>query len=200
MSNSKKKSPGYWNTTGKTSNHVEYVIPYEYVKTHGQKILEAINGGQQELPFVGRKKIEEEREMVSKFKESIKDAAPKTVLDAITESEDMYLSELLWDEGGKWDTLTALAKEAPAGAEILVAGLDVVEMLLAKNISYSNSAMEPLNILSNATPEEQIKMHIDNKLTRLKHQKEFQNEDSLKDLAGYVILLMVLKQSQSDKI
>lgn len=115
---------------------------------------------------------------------------------ADAKNENTPLTELLWDEGGKWDTLTALAKEAPAGTEILIAGLDVVEMLLAKNISYSNSAMEPLNILSNATPEEQIKMHIDNKLTRLKHQKEFQNEDSLKDLAGYVILLMVLKQSQ----
>ena len=111
-------------------------------------------------------------------------------------NENTPLTELLWDEGGKWDVLTSLAKEAPAGEEILVAGLDVVEMLLEKNISYSNSAMDPLNVLSNATPEDQIKMHIDNKLTRLKYQKEFQNEDSLKDLAGYVILLMVLK---SDK-
>jgi len=115
---------------------------------------------------------------------------------ADAKNENTPLTELLWDEGGKWDTLTALAKEAPAGEEILVAGLDVVEMLLEKNISYSNSAMDPLNVLSNATPEDQIKMHIDNKLTRLKYQKEFQNEDSLKDLAGYVILLMVLKKSQ----
>lgn len=115
---------------------------------------------------------------------------------ADAKNENTPLTELLWDEGGKWDTLTALAKEAPAGTEILFAGLDVVEMLLEKNISYSNSAMDPLNVLSNATPEDQIKMHIDNKLTRLKYQKEFQNEDSLKDLAGYVILLMVLK---SDK-
>jgi len=116
------------------------------------------------------------------------------LIDAKNESS--ALTELLWDEGGKWDVLTSLAKEAPAGSEILFAGLDVVEMLLEKNISYSNSAMDPLNVLSNATPEDQIKMHIDNKLTRLKYQKEFQNEDSLKDLAGYVILLMVLK---SDK-
>lgn len=115
---------------------------------------------------------------------------------ADAKNENTPLTELLWDEGGKWDVLTSLAKEAPAGEEILVAGLDVVEMLLEKNISYSNSAMDPLNVLSNATPEDQIKMHIDNKLTRLKYQKEFQNEDSLKDLAGYVILLMVLK---SDK-
>ena len=127
---------------------------------------------------------------------SPEDVEQELPFPADVKNESSALAELLWDEGGKWDILTALAKEAPAGEEILVAGLDVVEMLLEKNISYSNSAMDPLNVLSNATPEDQIKMHIDNKLTRLKYQKEFQNEDSLKDLAGYVILLMVLK---SDK-
>lgn len=106
------------------------------------------------------------------------------------------LAEKLWSEGGAWDSLSELAAEAPSGKEILDAGIDIIKMLLEKNIAYSNSAMDPLNILSNATPEEQIKMHIDNKLTRLKYQKEFQNEDSLKDLAGYVILLMVLKKTQ----
>ena len=127
---------------------------------------------------------------------SPEDVEQELPFPADVKNESSALAERLWDEGGKWDILTALAKEAPAGEEILVAGLDVVEMLLEKNISYSNSAMDPLNVLSNATPEDQIKMHIDNKLTRLKYQKEFQNEDSLKDLAGYVILLMVLK---SDK-
>lgn len=96
-----------------------------------------------------------------------------------------------------FDTVVKLSESAPAGQEILQKCLEIAELLLEKNIAYSNSAMEPLNILSNATAEDQIKMHIDNKLTRLKHQKEFANEDSLLDLTGYLILLMVLKNKQS---
>lgn len=110
---------------------------------------------------------------------------------------DETFSQILWEEGGSWDELSNLAKEAPSGQDILEAGIDIIKMLLEKNIAYSNSAMDPLNILSDASPEDQIKMHIDNKLTRLKYQKEFQNEDSLKDLAGYVILLMVLKTGRN---
>lgn len=110
---------------------------------------------------------------------------------------DETLAQILWDEGGSWDELSKLAEQAPSGRDILEAGIDIIKMLLEKNIAYSNSAMDPLNILSDASPEDQIKMHIDNKLTRLKYQKEFQNEDSLKDLAGYVILLMVLKTGRN---
>jgi len=117
-------------------------------------------------------------------------------VEKTVQQPDEELTEKLWGEGGSWDSLSELAAEAPSGRDILEAGIDIIKMLLEKNIAYSNSAMDPLNILSTATPEEQIKMHIDNKLTRLKYQKEFQNEDSLKDLAGYVILLMVLKKSQ----
>lgn len=120
---------------------------------------------------------------------------PELSLGTVKQSSEK-LAEKLWGEGGSWDSLSELAAEAPSGRDILEAGIDIIKMLLEKNIAYSNSAMDPLNILSTATPEEQIKMHIDNKLTRLKYQKEFQNEDSLKDLAGYVILLMVLKKSQ----
>lgn len=94
-----------------------------------------------------------------------------------------------------YEDVLLLAQDAPAGLGILNACLDFAEFLIKKNISYGNSALEPLNVLSNATAEEQIRMHIDNKLTRLKNQKEFENEDSLLDLTGYLILLTVLKKS-----
>jgi len=122
--------------------------------------------------------------------EKIQDFMYKQNAEAVRDADEY------WEEDGLFDSLTRLVNEAPSGKAIFDAGTEIIEMLLKKNISYSNSAMDPLNILSSASPEEQIKMHIDNKLTRLKYQKEFQNEDSLKDLAGYVILLMVLKKSQ----
>ncbi len=129
-------------------------------------------------------KIDKKLDALHKWQEQWK------VTEVIAESEALYEQE---EQFGRIEELSA---QAPSGQGILAAGLDIIEMLLEKNVAYSNSAMDPLNILSDATPEEQIKMHIDNKLTRLKYQREFQNEDSLKDLAGYVILLMVLKQPQ----
>ena len=95
----------------------------------------------------------------------------------------------------QFESVREYVQKAPAGLGILNACLDFAEFLIKKNISYGNSALEPLNVLSNATAEEQIRMHIDNKLTRLKNQKEFENEDSLLDLTGYLILLTVLKKS-----
>ncbi len=117
--------------------------------------------------------------------------------DVIAESENMYLTELLWDEGGKWDTLTALAKEAPAGSEILVAGLDVVEMLLEKNISYGNSAIEPLRLFSKANNEEQIYVRVDDKLSRLKNNQTYPGDNDIDDLIGYLILLKVARRKNA---
>ncbi len=102
----------------------------------------------------------------------------------------------MWiNEEQKQDDVVELAKVAPSGQAIYDECMAITKLLLKKNIAYGNSALEPLNVLSNATAEEQIRMHIDNKLTRLKNQKEFENEDSLLDLTGYLILLIVLKKS-----
>ena len=40
-------------------------------------------------------------------------------------------------------------------------------MLLAKNEAYGNSAIDPLRIFSRADPVEQIRVRIDDKLSRL---------------------------------
>lgn len=66
------------------------------------------------------------------------------------------------------------------------------ELLLQKNREYGNSAVVPKRIFSQASPVEQIRVRIDDKLSRLssKGTKEIQ-EDTEKDLAGYLILLKV---------
>lgn len=110
------------------------------------------------------------------------------------EAKVSSLTELLWDEGGKWDSLTNLAKKAPAGADILLAGLDVVEMLLAKNISYGNSAIEPLRLFSKANNEEQIYVRVDDKLSRLKNNQSYPGDNDIDDLIGYLILLKVARR------
>lgn len=64
-------------------------------------------------------------------------------------------------------------------------------LLLEKNQSYGNSALDPIRIFSSADPIEQIKVRIDDKLSRLKRGTNAFNEDTVTDLVGYLVLLLV---------
>lgn len=92
------------------------------------------------------------------------------------------------------ERIEQLSSTAPAGQEILSAGLDVVEMLLAKNISYGNSAIEPLRLFSKANNEEQIYVRVDDKLSRLKNNQSYPGDNDIDDLIGYLILLKVARR------
>lgn len=108
--------------------------------------------------------------------------------------EDDLLAEQLWDEGGSWDTLHKLAEDAPSGEEILNAGIDIIDMLLKKNISYGNSAISPLRLFSDASTEEQIYVRLDDKLSRLKNNQSYPGDNDIDDLIGYLILLKVARR------
>ena len=72
---------------------------------------------------------------------------------------------------------------------------EIKELLLQKNKEYGNSAFDPKRIFSKASPIEQIKVRIDDKLSRLANdnKKEIQ-EDTTKDLIGYLIILRVAEK------
>lgn len=65
------------------------------------------------------------------------------------------------------------------------------EFLEDKNEKYGDSALNPVRIFSDADPIEQIKVRIDDKISRIKNKKTFAGDDDLKDLTGYLIMLMV---------
>lgn len=72
------------------------------------------------------------------------------------------------------------------------------DLLLNKNAKYGNSALEPLNVFSGAGAVAGIKMRIDDKLKRIKNAGLVDaTEDTLQDLAGYLILLMIAKDNES---
>tara|TARA_Y100000114_G_scaffold140867_1_gene146156 strand:- start:6281 stop:6646 length:366 start_codon:yes stop_codon:yes gene_type:complete len=78
---------------------------------------------------------------------------------------------------------------------------DLEELLLMKNAKYGNSALEPLNVFSKANAVNGIKMRIDDKLKRIKNAGLVDaTEDTLQDLAGYLILLMIAKDNESHDI
>ena len=75
------------------------------------------------------------------------------------------------------------------------------ELLLYKNEKYGNSALEPLNVFSQADAVNGIKVRLDDKLKRIKNAGLCDaTEDTLQDLAGYLILLMIAKDNASNDI
>jgi hypothetical protein len=78
---------------------------------------------------------------------------------------------------------------------------EITEMLITKNQKYGNSAIEPLGIFSDLSPEEGLKVRIDDKLKRIKNGSlDKDDEDVINDLIGYLVLLKILhKKDQSNE-
>lgn len=70
----------------------------------------------------------------------------------------------------------------------------VAEMLINKNRSYGNSALDPVRIFSHADNVEQLKVRLDDKLSRFARGKEYQGDNDLDDLIGYLVLLSIAKK------
>ena len=68
---------------------------------------------------------------------------------------------------------------------------EILDLLLEKNEKYGNSALEPLRIFSTTDTTEQLKVRIDDKISRVKNQNLEEDEDVLLDLIGYLILLKI---------
>lgn len=73
---------------------------------------------------------------------------------------------------------------------------EIENMLLEKNRKYGNSALQPIRIFSKADKTEQIKVRIDDKLNRLLSGQMDEDEDVIKDLIGYLILLLIAQENK----
>ena len=84
-------------------------------------------------------------------------------------------------------------------AEAIIEECNAVrEMLLEKNRAYGDSALNPVRIFSKADPAEQIRVRIDDKISRLV-RGENAGEDVTRDLIGYLILLRVAENQERGK-
>lgn len=72
---------------------------------------------------------------------------------------------------------------------------EVRDTLIAKNKAYGNSALEPARVFSTSDPVEQLRVRIDDKLSRLKSSAD-DNEDTVLDLMGYLVLLRIATRKQ----
>lgn len=93
----------------------------------------------------------------------------------------------------RYDDLYLLTVGTEAGREILNTCLALAHMLIKKNISYGNSALDPVRIFSKAGPREQLYVRIDDKLNRLMKGTEYPGDNDIDDLIGYLVLLKIAK-------
>ena len=73
---------------------------------------------------------------------------------------------------------------------------EIKELLLEKNRKYGDSALNPVRVFSHSDNQEQIRVRIDDKLSRLRNQQQDEDEDVINDLIGYLILLKVAQKQQ----
>lgn len=64
-------------------------------------------------------------------------------------------------------------------------------ILLDKTEAYGNSALDPVRIFSKTDNVEQLKVRIDDKLSRVARGHQYADEDTIDDLIGYLILLKI---------
>lgn len=66
-------------------------------------------------------------------------------------------------------------------------------LLLAKNRKYGDSALNPAQTFSSASPIELINVRLDDKLSRIRNRQTDEDEDVEIDLIGYLILKQIAK-------
>lgn len=70
----------------------------------------------------------------------------------------------------------------------------IAELLIEKNRAYGNSALEPVRIFSSSDNIEQLKVRIDDKLSRFVRGTEFLGDNDIDDLMGYLVLLNIAQK------
>lgn len=87
---------------------------------------------------------------------------------------------------------------APSGSKIWKACHAIAHLLIDKNISYGDSALDPIRIFSKADPREQLHVRIDDKLNRLMKGTDYIGDNDIDDLIGYLILLKIAKEKNDN--
>lgn len=76
---------------------------------------------------------------------------------------------------------------------------DIQSMLLAKNRKYGDSALNPKQIFSTASPAELINIRLDDKLSRIRNRQNDEDEDVEIDIIGYLLLKQIAKKRATRK-
>lgn len=71
---------------------------------------------------------------------------------------------------------------------------ELKRFLLAKNRAYGDSAFRPVGAFAKGLDaEQQIRVRIDDKISRAMRGHEYPGDDTVVDLAGYLVLLLAVR-------
>jgi|14_taG_2_1085336.scaffolds.fasta_scaffold02832_7 hypothetical protein len=71
-------------------------------------------------------------------------------------------------------------------------GAEIIGLLISKNADYGDSATNPIDVFGDGDPVVSLCARIDDKLSRIKQKGIYdKTEDTVKDLTGYLILLLI---------
>lgn len=87
---------------------------------------------------------------------------------------------------------------APSGKEIWRSCHSIAQMLINKNIAYGDSALDPVRIFSKSDAVEQLRVRIDDKLSRLMKGTDYVGDNDIDDLIGYLVLLKIAKEKNDN--
>ena len=74
---------------------------------------------------------------------------------------------------------------------------EIKSMLISKNKSYGDSALNPIRIFATSDNVEQLHVRIDDKLSRISRGGSFVGDNDIDDLIGYLILLKIARELRS---
>lgn len=76
-------------------------------------------------------------------------------------------------------------------------GAEIISLLISKNTDYGDSATSPIKVFGEGDAVVSLCARIDDKLSRIKQKGIYdKTEDTVKDLTGYLILLLIALKDQ----
>lgn len=96
-------------------------------------------------------------------------------------------------------SFTSFPTGTTSEAKIRMVGDKVTNLLILKNRAYGDSALNPTKVFSKLDATQALCSRIDDKLNRIKNKGlGDETEDTLMDLVGYLILLIIARDNQVD--
>jgi hypothetical protein len=89
-----------------------------------------------------------------------------------------------------------MSNESPLELEIRAECAELANMLVEKNRAYGNSVGDPIPCFSRLGWEERMRVRMDDKISRLMRGKEYQGDDTMLDLAGYILLMRAIRRKE----
>jgi len=88
---------------------------------------------------------------------------------------------------------------APSGEVIFERCMRLADNLIAKNVSYGDSALNPRPIFSKGGQNESLASRIDDKLNRIANNQSYPGDNDLDDLLGYLVLYSIYRERETEE-